>query len=58
LSIALAVVISEQVMHGLGKHLNDLSDEDGTTSLKVSLFLLLQTPSQRAAWPWNPVEQY
>ncbi|KAJ4353109.1 hypothetical protein N0V95_003643 [Ascochyta clinopodiicola] len=35
LSIALAVVTSEQVMHGLGKHLIDLSAGDSTVALQM-----------------------
>ena len=36
MSIAFAVVTSEEVMHGLGKHIDELSAEDATIALKVS----------------------
>jgi hypothetical protein len=37
------VVTSEQVMHGLGKHMRDLSDDDITITLQVSITERLQS---------------
>lgn len=45
---------SEQVMHGLGKHIYELSDDDITFALQVSITERLQS---RLHWDLRPVEK-